>query len=333
MVTKAWLRRRPCRDNFIGRQNTDMDLRKWAVCLLVAEGILGLQAQRQNPPAADQPTKPPARQEDQPGAQNKQNDPGIPEAVREVIRTAMGLGAPPNPEAAARGQKTFVATCGFCHGTNATGGAQGPNLVRSTMVLHDQGTGKEIAAVIHNGRPDKGMPGFASLTEDHVHDIAQFLLGRTQAAANRMEYTIQNIVTGDPHTGEAYFHAHCAGCHSAAGDLAHIANKFDPVALEGRFLYPNFNPFGMGPPPDPRALKHVSVTLPSGVTYSGVLAHIDDFSVALRDDSNVYRSWVYDDVQGIRVEVHDPLEQHLKLLRQYSDADMHNILAYLETLK
>ena len=78
-----------------------------------------------------------------------------------MIRTAMGIGAPPNPEAAARGQKTFVATCGFCHGTNATGGAQGPNLVRSTMVLHDQGTGKEIAPVIHNGRPDKGMPAFA----------------------------------------------------------------------------------------------------------------------------------------------------------------------------
>jgi cytochrome c oxidase cbb3-type subunit 3 len=310
-----------------------MDLRKWAVCLLVAEGIFGLQAQRQNPPADDQPTKPPARQEDQPGAQNNQNNPGIPEAVREVIRTAMGLGAPPNPAAAARGQKTFVATCGFCHGTNATGGAQGPNLVRSTMVLHDQGTGKEIAAVIHNGRLDKGMPGFASLSEDQVRDIAQFLLGRTQAAANRMEYTIQNIVTGDPHAGEAYFQAHCGGCHSPAGDLAHVANKFDPVALEGRFLYPNFNPFGMGPPPDPRALKHVTVTLPSGVRYSGVLAHIDDFSIALRDDSGVYRSWVYDDVQGIHMEIHDPLEQHLKLLRQYSDADMHNILAYLETLK
>ncbi len=89
----------------------------------------------------------------------------------------------------------------------------------------------------------------------------------------------------------------------------------------------------MGPPPDPRALKHVTVTLPSGVTYSGVLAHIDDFSVALRDDSDAYRSWIYDDVPRIRVEVHDPLEQHLKLLRQYSNEDMHNILAYLETLK
>jgi len=323
-----------------------MNLRKWAACLLLSAGIFVLQAQQQNPPAPDQPTRPPAQPADQPGAhengsqaspqpaaQNNQNSPELPENVREIIRTAMGIGAPPNPEAAARGQKTFVATCGFCHGTNATGGAQGPNLVRSTMVLHDQGTGKEIAPVIHSGRPEKGMPGFAGLTDDQVHDIAQFLLGRTQAAANRMEYTIQNIVTGDPHAGEAYFQAHCAECHSPTGDLSHIAGKFDPVALEGRFLYPANNPYGMGPPPDPRALKHVTVTLPSGMKYSGVLAHLDDFSVAMRDDSGAYRSWVYDDVQGIHVEVHDPLEQHLKLLRQYSDAEMHNILAYLETLK
>lgn len=314
-----------------------MNFCKWAVCFFVAAGIFGAQAEQQNPAASDQPTKstqqngPPAGQ--QPGVQNKPDNPPVPEAMREAIRTAMGLGTPPNPEAAARGQKTFVATCGFCHGTNATGGAQGPNLVRSTMVLHDQGTGKEIGPMIHQGRPDKGMPGFASLSEDQVHDIAQFLLGRTQAAANRMEYTIQNIVTGDARAGQDYFQAHCAECHSPTGDLAHIAGKFDPVALEGRFLYPNNNPYGMGPPPDPRAQKHVTVTLPSGATYTGVLAHIDDFSVALRDEAGAYRSWVYDDVQGIRVEVHDPLEQHVKMLRQYSDADMHNILAYLETLK
>lgn len=177
------------------------------------------------------------------------------------------------------------------------------------------------------------MPAFSKLTDDQIHDIAQFLLGRTQAAANRVEYTILNIVTGDANTGSAYFQSHCADCHSPTGDLAHIASKFDPTALEGRFLYPNYNPYGMGPPPDPRAQKRVTVTLPSGVSYSGVLVHIDDFTVALREDSGAYRSWVLDDAKGIRVEVHDPLAQHLKLLRQYSDSDMHNLLAYLETLK
>ena len=251
-----------------------------------------------------------------------------------MIRTFLGIGAPPDAEAVKRGQAIFASSCGFCHGPNATGGAQGPNLVRSTLVLHDGGTGKEIGPVIHDGRPAKGMPSFANLTDGQIHDIAQFLLGKTQAAADREEYTIQNIVTGDPHAGQAYFQAHCSSCHSPAGDLAHIATKYEPVALQGRFLYPgNSNPFGMGPPPDPRAEKQVTVTLPSGAAYSGVLARIDDFSVGLRDASGVYRSWVYDDVKGIRVRIHDPLQEHLKLLHQYSDADMHNILAYLETLK
>jgi len=323
-----------------------MIIRNWAVCLLVVAGIFGVQAQQPNPPATDQPSTRPAPKGDnaggspngsspdqQAGAQSTQAKPP-PEAVQEAIRSFLAIGPPPDHEAEKRGQSIFVSTCGFCHGTNATGGAQGPNLVRSTLVLHDQGTAKELAPVTRNGRPDKGMPAFPDLTEAQVHDIAQFLLGRTQAAANRMEYKVQNIVTGDAKAGQTYFHSHCADCHSPAGDLAHIATKYEPVALQGRFLYPsNYNPYGMGPPPDPRAKKHVTVTLPSGEAYSGVLAHIDDFSVALRENSGTYRSWVYDDVNGIRVEVHDPLAQHLTLLRHYSDADMHNILAYLETLK
>lgn len=312
-----------------------MVLRTWAVCFFLAAGISAAPAQQQTPPdqqnTQTQGQKNSTSPNQQQGAQaNPQNS----EAVREAIRNFLAIGAPPNPEAVKRGQAIFVSTCGFCHGPNATGGAQGPNLVRSTVVLHDQGTGKEIGPVVHNGRPGKGMPSFPNFTDAQIHDIAQFLLGRTQAAANRMEYSIQNIVTGSPQTGQAYFQAHCSTCHSAAGDLAHIATKYEPVALEGRFLYPgNSHEFGMGPPPDPRAEKHVTVTLPSGATYSGVLAHLDDFSVALRESSGVYRSWVFDDVKGIKVEVQDPLAEHLKLLHQYSDADMHNILAYLETLK
>ncbi|MFC5863459.1 c-type cytochrome [Acidicapsa dinghuensis] len=326
-------------------------IRAVLLCFFLVAGVFGTQTQQQNPSATDQKAKQADSSGQKPSATPGQSAPGqqgaqpqqgarSSEAVRQMIRGFLAIGAPPDTEAEKRGQATFVQTCGFCHGTNATGGAQGPNLVRSTLVLHDQGSGKEIGPVIHDGRLTKGMPAFANFTDAQIHDIAQFLLGRTQAAANRMEYSIQNIVTGDPKTGEAYFQVHCATCHSATGDLAHIAAKYEPVTLEGRFLYPgNMNRFGMGPPPDSRAEKHVTVTvppsttLPSGVKYSGVLAHIDDFSVGLRDSSGVYRSWTYDDAKGIQVQIQDPLEQHLKLLHEYSDADMHNILAYLETLK
>ena len=254
-------------------------------------------------------------------------------AEKEAVRNFLAIGAPPDPEAVKRGQALFVSTCGFCHGSNAGGGATGPDLVRSVLVLHDQGTGKEIGPVIHNGRPAKGMPAF-SLSDAQIKDIAAFLLSRTQAAANRMEYKILNVVTGDAKAGETYFVAHCANCHSPTGDLAHIAGKMDPVALQSRFLYPRTQQFfGSGEPPDPRAQKTVTVILASGQTFSGKLDRIDDFSVSLTDAAGEHHSWLYDSERGIHVEVNNPLQGHIDLLKQYTNEDMHNILAYLETLK
>lgn len=253
---------------------------------------------------------------------------------QEAMRQFLAIGAAPDPEAVKRGQGTFVSNCGFCHGSNASGGATGPDLVRSVLVLHDAGTGKEITPVVHNGRPSKGMPAFPNLTEAQIKDIAAFLQSRHQAAANRMSYKILNIVTGDPKQGEQYFTAHCANCHSGTGDLAHVATKYQPVALQGRFLYPKTSRgFGAATAPDPREQKMVSVKLSSGETFSGALDEIDDFSVSLTDSNGQHHSWIFDDEKGLDVKVTDPLKAHADLLRQYTDADMHNILAYLETFK
>jgi cytochrome c553 len=180
------------------------------------------------------------------------------------------------------------------------------------------------------------MPSFSNLGDAQIKDIAAFLLSRSQGAANRGSYKILNIVTGDAKQGEAYFSAHCASCHSPNGDLAHVATKYsDPVALQARFLYPRTErwPGMQGPPPDPREQKTVTVKLASGQTYSGTLERIDDFSVALTEPSGDYHSWLFEAEKGIDVQVRDPLKEHAELLRQYTNADMHNILAYLETMK
>jgi len=292
----------------------------------------------QSPPgAANGPQPGPAVKAPGPGERTGDENPNVDPAraaQRNAVRNFLAIGAPPDPEAVKRGQALFVSTCGFCHGSNAHGGATGPDLVRSVLVLHDQGTGKEISPVIRNGRPAKGMPSF-NLSDAQIKDIAAFLLSRNQAAANRMEYKILNIVTGDPKAGESYFNAHCANCHSGSGDLAHIASKFDPVALQSRFLYPKTQS-GFGPsqaPVSPRQQKTVTVKLASGETYSGKLDRIDDFSVSLTDASGEHHSWLYETEKGIQVQVEDPLKAHADLLRQYSDADMHNILAFLETFK
>jgi len=227
------------------------------------------------------------------------------------------------PDAAAveRGQKTFSTNCGFCHGSNAQGGDTGPDLVRSPLALDDE-RGDKIGPVILQGRAGKGMPAF-HLPAEQIQDIAAFLRSRQQAAIDRNAYAILNIVTGDRQKGREYFNGagRCNTCHSPTGDLAGIAKKYDPVALQSLFLYPRNAPVH----------RQVSVTLPSGQTFAGTLEYLDDFDVALRDDAGEYHSFARD--ARMKVDVRDPLAAHAELLKKYTDADMHDVLAYLVTLQ
>jgi len=238
---------------------------------------------------------------------------------------------PVDPQAVERGKKQFVASCGFCHGANATGGESGPDLIRSVVVAHDKG-GDQIGPVILNGRVDKGMPKF-NMTNAQVADIAAFLHIKAEEKSNRSAYQIQNVVTGDPKSGEAYFSSHCASCHSPSGDLAHVAGKYDPVTLQARFLYPRGRVRRGQVVPQASTPVKVTVTPPDGKPVTGILDHIDDFNVSLRDSDGEFHSWLRDRTPGLKVEIQDPLAKHAELLDQYTDQDMHNIVAYLETLK
>ncbi len=248
-------------------------------------------------------------------------------AGRGEMRQFLGLGPPPDAAAAARGEKLYASNCAFCHGAKANG-AEGPDLIRSALVLHDE-KGEIIGPFVHNGRPDRGMPAFSTLTNDQLYDIAEFLHVRVEAAANRGTYQIQNIVTGNAAAGEAYFNGpgKCASCHSVTGDLAHIGSKMRPADLQQSFLYPGARGFDPANP----TVTHVTVTLPSGQTVSGTLKRMDDFNVSLIDSAGDYRSFTV--VPGLHVTVEDKLQAHRQLLDQYTDADMHNLTAYLVTLK
>lgn len=236
----------------------------------------------------------------------------------------------PDPAAVERGQKLFVGSCGFCHGTTARGGENGPDLVRSVVALRDEG-GDLIGPIIRNGVPAKGMPPL-QMTDEQITDIAAFIRAQQQAAINRRGYEIQNVVTGDAAEGKTFFNGAggCEGCHSAEGDLKGIGKKYDAVALQGRFLFPGPQRFGPGSEEPPPPVK-VTVTPPSGPAVSGVLESMDDFNVALRDSEGYYRSFTR--TKDLKVEVRDPLEAHVALLKKYTDADVHNVLAYLVTLQ
>jgi mono/diheme cytochrome c family protein len=243
-------------------------------------------------------------------------------------REFLGLGAPPDTTAAARGEKLYAPNCAFCHGEKARG-AEGPNLVRSTLVLHDE-KGELIGPVVVKGFPDKGMPAFSGFSEGQLYDIAQFLHLQVELVANRGLYKRLNVVTGDARAGEAWFNGAggCKSCHSVTGDLAHLGTKYQPDVLQNRFVWPGGGGFGGGRGPA-RAQK-VTVTLPSGQSISGTLKQMDDLNISLYDASGNYRSWAR---EGLKVELEDRLAAHRQLLDKYTDADMHNLTAYLVTLK
>ncbi|HLH43918.1 MAG TPA: c-type cytochrome [Bryobacteraceae bacterium] len=228
----------------------------------------------------------------------------------------------PPADAVERGQKLFVANCGFCHGATARGGEGGPDLVRSVVVLDDDDA-EHIGPVIRQGRPGTAMPSF-DLPEAQIRDIAAFLRSRTQAAIDRRAYQLKELNTGDAKAGEAYFNGagKCNSCHSPAGDLAGVAKRYETQALLEKFLYPARG--------RERKPVEAAVKLASGQTVSGQVEYLDDFILSVRDAEGEYHSWPRDSVQAA---LKDPYAAHQDLLRQYTDADIHNLLAYLANLR
>jgi cytochrome c oxidase cbb3-type subunit III len=243
-------------------------------------------------------------------------------------RKFLGLAPPADPAAADRGQKLFSQACSFCHGPNATG-AEGPNLLRSSLVLHDD-KGETLGPFLQKGRPEKGMPAFPTLPQSSVSDIAAFLHARIEAVANRFGYQLQNLATGNAERGKAYFNGAggCSGCHSVTGDLAHIASKLSAPDLQAEWLYPSGRLAADGTS-TPVPVK-ATVTLNSGTTVSGTLKRMDDFEITITDASGVEHSYPRSDA---KVSLDDPLARHRALLAQYTDTDMHDVTTYLLTLK
>lgn len=238
-------------------------------------------------------------------------------------RDFLGLGRAPDKESAARGAKLYGPACGFCHGPAARGG-EGPDLVRSTVVLHDD-KGELIGPIIHGGRKGTAMPAFPNFTDDQLRDIAEFLHMQVELAVNRSTYKPLNVVTGNPQSGKAFFDGDgkCTTCHSVTGDLAHVGSKYEAADLQAALLYPA----ARGRLTEPK----VTVTLPSGKTLTGKVKHLDDFYVSFDDDDGNYHSINLE--KGVKVEVEDKLAFHRHMLDQMTDTRMHDLAAYLVTLK
>lgn len=239
---------------------------------------------------------------------------------------------PSDPAMVERGKALYGVNCQFCHGGDARGGEGGPNLLRAEIVLNDK-SGELIAPVVQNGRVDQGMPKFP-MTNAQVADIAAFIHSFRVAGYDASRMKPPTIVVGDAAAGETYFKSKCATCHSVSGDLKGIGAKYeaDPRMLQQTFVMPGGGGRGRGAAAGNVPPTTVTVTTPSGQKVEGRLVRIDDFIVTIADADGTQRTFRREGDRP-KVEIHDPLQPHKDLLRIYSDKDIHNLTAYLVTVK
>lgn len=257
-------------------------------------------------------------------------------AGAETAATRLGVATPADPASVERGATTFGSSCAFCHGGDARG-AQGPDLTRSLFVLNDV-DGKVLGEFLQVGRPETGMPSFAQMPDAQRKDLASFLRMRASSEASRRPaMNPASIVVGDPVAGEAYFNGvgGCRTCHSPVGDLKGVGGKYNPVILQGRMVNPRVITGGRRGAPPPKAVPiQVKVTLASGQPISGTLVSVDDFFVTLIDADGNRRTIERPIGSNTpNVEISDPLEAHRQQMLKYTDEIMHNLVAYLVTLK
>jgi len=248
-----------------------------------------------------------------------------------------------DPAVIARGKTLYEINCRSCHGGDLRGGDMaGPNLLRSQIALNDN-DGESIGEIVRTGRGE--MAPF-NLPEESIKAIAAYVrsilaTARGQGAPPPGPRVELNVLVGNAADGQAYFATHCSSCHSPTGDLRGIAQRYqDPMALQNAWVSGGGGGGrggrgggGAAPAGDPsRREVRVTVTLASGEKIEGRLGRLDDFIVTLTMADGTYRSFRRDGDLP-RIDIRDPLEAHKKLLLVYTDTDMHNVTAFLATLK
>lgn len=241
---------------------------------------------------------------------------------------------PATAEQITAGKALFASQCSFCHGRDAAGGESGPDLTASALVEQDV-HGDKIGVVVRNGRLAKGMPAFGNIDDQQLAALVAFIHDRKANAkeGRRRTVDVADLQTGNAEAGMRYFNGAggCAKCHSSSGDLAGIGGKVQGLELLRRMLYREAEAAPNGrADQSSKTIPTVAVTLPSGQTVTGKLAYRDEFTIGLIDPSGWYRSWP---ATQVKFTVSDPLEAHIAQLGKYTDEDIHDVLAYLQTLR
>jgi cytochrome c oxidase cbb3-type subunit III len=270
-----------------------------------------------------------------PGPAGRGRGPNFPQQQRPLADAAV----------LARGKGLYEANCAACHGVDLRGGQQGgPNLLRSQLVLSDK-SGELIMPVVQGGRPNPaaGAPPMPALPlpPDDIRAIVEYLhsvlaqAGRQGRPPESETVPPEKVLVGDAAAGQTYFAATCSTCHSTSGDLKGLAARVaDPRELQNLWVSGGGGGRGGrgGRGAGTQRPVTVTVTPGSGAQVEGRLVRMDDFTVVLIQDDGTRRTFVRRGSEP-RIEVRDPSDAHRTLVPTLADRDMHNVTAYLWTLK
>ena len=215
----------------------------------------------------------------------------------------------------------------------------GPNLLRSLTALSDQ-HGELISPIIHGARQDKGMPAFnlsdadSTAVAEYIHSVLS-QVGAKARPPGKADISDRDVLVGNAAEGQIYFQAKCASCHSVTGDLKSVATRYkDPRTLQNAWVAGGITARGSLPLGNVSAKSpKVTLTFANGQKLEGTLVRKDDFIITLLLPDGERRSVSRNGGDAPKVEVHDPLEAHRQLASTLKEKDMHNVTAYLATIK
>jgi cytochrome c oxidase cbb3-type subunit 3 len=293
--------------------------------LLVFMVQVGAQGPPPAPPAAGAPQTPaPQAGQPPPGGRGRGGRGTFPAQQRALADQAL----------IDRGKVVYTSTCSACHGVDARGGQLGgPNLLRSQLVLNDQDGGL-VGPVIRGSRAERGMPPIP-MNDDDVKAVTAFLhavqaSARPQGAPPDSGVPPPDALVGNAGAGQTYFTAKCSTCHTP-DSLKGIATRFPEAKTLQNTWVTGGGQRGRGGRGGGSVVT-ATITPPSGEKVQGRLVRIDDFLVTLVLADETIRSFRRDgDVP--KIEINDPLAGHKALLAVLTDKDMHDVTAFLATLK
>jgi mono/diheme cytochrome c family protein len=262
---------------------------------------------------------------------------------------------PVDAAASAAGKALWTTHCITCHGTNARGTETGPNLIRTETVNYDRatperpGTGQVLGPFLKKGHQTQSGKPSASFTDEEIMQLAQFLSERVnETMRGSPTYIVlnENVLTGDPKAGEAFFKGAggCTTCHNEKErNLAGIGSRITSAQqLQARVLYPG--PAGgrggrgrgaaaaPAAPATPNPLAPVTtIAMPGQSPMNVTVVEEDAFMITFVDPSGAMRT--VRKGPNVKITVTNPMQWHIDFADRLEDKQMHDLTAYLWSLK